>query len=198
MCDPLTLTVAATAVSAIGTGASSIAAAQQARYQAEVADRNARIENDAARDALERGRIEDKKLQERTAQLMGEQNAALAANGIDIAFGSAANVRGDAAVIGQQDAATLRENSMRETRGFEINAANYRASAQASRQAASGALINGAFQIGSTILGGAMQYDKLNAARNPGATLSTNSIKSAMGTQKAAIRSWTSIPLTRG
>lgn len=167
MCDPLTLTVAATAVSAIGTGASSIAAAQQARYQAEVADRNARIENDAARDSLERGRIEDKKLQERTAQLMGEQNAALAANGIDIAFGSAANVRGDAAVIGQQDAATLRENSMRETRGFEINAANYRASAQASRQAASGALINGAFQIGSTILGGAMQYDKLNAARNP-------------------------------
>ena len=165
MCDPATLTVVATAVAVAGTVAHTASAMSAATYQARLADRNAVLQNDAAKDALERGRIADREYQQQQSQFQGEQRAALAANGIDPGFGSAAAVRGDTAVIGAQDAQTLRENSIREVKGFEIGAANYRAQAQASRQARTGALIEGVFGVANTVLGGATQYRKLQAGR---------------------------------
>lgn len=160
MCDPLSLTIAATAVAAVGQGVSAYSSYQQNRYEAKVADQNARLESKAAIDALERGRIESRNYQRRLGQEIGQQNAALAANGIDITFGTPANVRGDTLMFGREDVATIETNALREAEGHDIGAVNYLAAARSSRQAATGALVQGAFGVASTVLGGATQYSK--------------------------------------
>ncbi|UUL83449.1 hypothetical protein [Sphingomonas qomolangmaensis] len=140
---------------------------QQARYRAAVADRNAALEQESARDALARGRTEEERSQRQTASTMGAQRAAMAANGIDLTFGSAASFVADTARVGQQDAATIRENATREARGMEREAANYRGEASAQRSAATGAAISGAFGVASSALGSAQQFKRMGRARNP-------------------------------
>lgn len=169
MCaDPVTLTLIATAVSAVGSAASTVTAMQQSTYQARVADRNAKMEDAAARDAIERGKLEDQRYQRQMSQQQGAQRAALAANGVDVNFGNAAAVREDLARAGQEDSQTIRENAMREARGFELSAANYRAQAAGARQARTGQAISGAFDFGSTVLGGVQQYKRVQwNQRNP-------------------------------
>ena len=166
MCDPVTI-IAATALAAAGSAASTVSAMQQQTYQARMADRNAKLENEAARDALDSGRTEEQRYQGSVSQQQGAIRAALAANGIDIGYGSALDYQGDLAMFGQQDAATIRENSMREARGLEINASNYTAEAAAKRQARTGTLVKGVVDFGSTILGGAQQYRDIRTRRAP-------------------------------
>lgn len=165
MCEPATLTLMAAGAAAVSTAVTTVTAVQQQNYQAKVATRNAGLESIAARDAIERGKVESQNYQRQASQMQGAQRAALAANGIDTTFGSAADVRVDTALFAAEDAQTIRENSMREVRGFDISAANYRAQAQASRQAATGAAIGGAFNFGSTVLGGAAQYRNVKLKR---------------------------------
>lgn len=165
MCEPATLTLIAAGMAAVGTGVTAVSQYQQGQYQAKVADNNAKLENEAARDAIERGRTESQRYQRELSQKMGAQRASLAANNIDINFGSAAAVRGDTALFGQEDVATIRENSMRESKGFEIGAANYTAEGVGARIKATGALVSGAFSAGSTLLGAANQYKNPKLAR---------------------------------
>ncbi|WP_028970161.1 virion core protein, T7 gp14 family [Sphingomonas sp. URHD0057] len=168
MCDPVSLTVAATAVAALGQGYSALSANVQGRYEAKVASQNAHLEEGRAKDALQRGTTEAIRYGKQLSQAEGEQNAALAANGIDIGFGSAAAVRSDMARAGQEDSLTIYKNAAREAQGYEINAANYRSEALADKAKAKGAIVSGLFNIGSTVLGGATQTSKLRAAQNFG------------------------------
>ena len=161
MCDPVSvgvLIVASTAVMAAGQGVSAISTSQQHKYEAKLADSNAKAESQRAIDAIDRGRIESRRYQRKLGQEMGAQNAALAANGIDITFGSAANVRGDTAMFGREDVQAINENARREAMGFDINAVNYLSVAKSSRKQATGAIVQGAFGVASTVLGGATQF----------------------------------------
>jgi hypothetical protein len=168
VCDPISLTIAATTVMAVGQGVSAISSANQYRYEARVAKANTIYEDQRARDALERGRLDNTDYQHKLAQTMGQQNAALAANGIDPTFGSAAAVRADMAQAGRTDVNRINENALREAKGYEINAANYTAQAISDRRKASGALVEGAFGVASTVLGGATQVSKMQAGRKYG------------------------------
>lgn len=172
MCGPAALVIAATAVAAVGKGVSAIQQSQQASYQAKVADANASQQTAVAADAQQRGQIELKNQYMRASQIKGEQIAAMSSNGIDTSFGSALNVQTGQAQLTQQDALTTSQNTDRDMHGYEVNAANYDAQASADRQKASGALVQGAFDVGSTILGGATQYSKL---QNPLAWRAANS-----------------------
>src|SRR4051794_11456363 len=110
MCDPGTigaLMIASTAVSALGQGYSALSANAQAKYESRVATQNAKLEESRAGDALQRGTTEAIRYQKQLSQTEGQQNAALAANGIDIGFGSAAAVRADTAAAGMQDTITI-------------------------------------------------------------------------------------------
>lgn len=161
MCEPVTaLTVAATAVAAAGSGVSAIQSASMQRYQARVADRNAGLSNEAARDAQDRNRIEAQRLYRKTGAVAGQQNAAMAANGIDLGFGSALQVQQDTAAIGAEDVSQLYRSGYQETRGFEISASNDRAQAAGARAGAKAAIVKGVFDVGSTVLGGASQVSK--------------------------------------
>lgn len=168
MCDPGTLTLISAGVAAAGAGYSALAANAQAKGAARQAEANAKEASASAADALERGNVDQMRHYREVSQRMGAQRAALAANGLDINFGSAADLVGDTAMIGEEDASTLAENTNRDVRGFLIQGANYTAEAKSQRAAGKAALVKGAFDIGSTILGGATQYSKLKRGMNAG------------------------------
>ena len=157
MCGPAALPIAAAVVAIGGKIFSGLQAAGQARYQAKIAERNAGLAREQGQDARATGLIEDRDTQRRTAQALGAQRAAMAANGIDADFGSAAQAAGDTRMIGQEDVDRLRRNTANAMRGFDMNAANYAAEASAQRSKATGALVDTAFDVASTALGAAQQ-----------------------------------------
>lgn len=163
MCDPATLAVSAAVMSTISAGVGAVGAASQARYQAKIADRNADMASEAAAQEQENTRQSALQHYRQVAQLKGKQRAAMAANGIDLNFGSALDVQGDTEMLAREDTSRIYQQGFQRARGYDVESANYGAQANASRQAAKGALIKGAFDMGSTALGGASQYGQLKA-----------------------------------
>ncbi len=169
ICDPGTLLIAGTALASAGSIVNGVNQSNQARYQARVADANAKMDQAAAQDAIKRGAIDEQRQYRRNAQVQGAQRAALSANGIEADFGSAGDIQTDAKLIGWEDAQTIRENAQREAKGFQISAANQLDKAASSRAAGTAAIIGGVFDAGSTILGGAQRYSKYKAGQGTGA-----------------------------
>lgn len=162
MCAPA-LAIAAAAASAIGTGMSAVQARAQARYQARIADRNARLEGEAATAALDATRQQALAAYRDKAAVQGRQRAAMAANGIDAGFGSAADMIADGDMLAGEDIGRIYAQGLNSVRGFDINAANQRAEAKARRSAGDGALVSGLFSAASTALSGASSFSKLKA-----------------------------------
>lgn len=163
MCDPLTLTAAATAVSAIGSGVGALQSAAASRYQARVAAANAQMEDEAAQTTIANTKTQAQAQYRRIAAQEGQQQSAMAANGIDTNFGSAARVKADTAMLGGEDVQRIYDQGSQQVRNYDINAANDRAQVTADRQAASGALVKGVFDMGSTVLSGASQYSTMQS-----------------------------------
>lgn len=163
MCEPMTLALAASAVSAAGSIYGGLAANAQGKYASAVAEQNAGLANEQARDAKERGQKDAQLLYRKYSQLKGQQQAGMAANGIDTAFGSALDVQRDTAMMASEDADALHRNTAAEMKGFEINAANFRSQAQASRMQGKNALVGSLFQAGGSLLDGASQFGQLKA-----------------------------------
>jgi hypothetical protein len=161
MCDPVTLTVVGTAVATAGAGYSAIQQSSAARYQAQVADQNAKLSAESARQEADNTRDAALQHYRKVSQLKGQQRAAMAAGGVDIDFGNAADLQADTEMLANEDASRIYRQGAQNVRGFDIEGANYRSQAAASRQASSAALIGGAFDMGSTALAGATQYSKL-------------------------------------
>lgn len=164
MCDPSTLTglaIASAVASAAGTGFAALQANAQSNYQARVADRNAKLSAEAAQTQQEATRQELQTNWRRQAQLKGQQRVAMAAGGIDVNFGNAGDLVADTEMLGREDAQRIIDQGANGVRGFDIEASNYRSQAQASRQAANGALVEGIFGVATTALGGAQQYGQL-------------------------------------
>ncbi len=176
MCGPAALPIAALVVSVVGTGFSALQASQQSKYQAKVADRNADLANEVAQQEQSNTRQEALTFYRKQAALKGQQRAAMSANGIDVNFGSAADVQADTEMLGREDVRRLYDQGAQRSRGFEIEASNFGGEANAARSAASGALIGGAFDIAGqgldyamgrpaqdgTALSGAKQFGKVS------------------------------------
>lgn len=94
-------------------------------YQAEVEKQNAKIAQDNA--ALERQQgIEESRLQRmKTAKTIGAQQAAMAANGIDVTQGTPLDIIQDTATIGELDALQTRYNYESKAINYEQQAANF-------------------------------------------------------------------------
>ena len=155
MCELMTmLTIGSTIMGGVGAIQQGQSQAKAARYNAQVADMNARMADRAAKDALERGALEEQKQRQKTAQLMGQQTAAMAANGVDIGFGSPLDLLVDTATLGELDALTIRTSAYREERDIRQQGANYRGQAAMSRAQASSASTGGFLGAMGTFLGG--------------------------------------------
>ena len=155
MCNPVVLIAAAAGVKAVGSVVSGIGQKQVLDYQAQVADQNAKLAEDQAQDSIQNTNLEAQRRYRDLAQTKGRQVAAMAANGIDLNFGSAADIQRDTAATGAEDLAQIYKGGNERTKGFEINAFNSRAEATGDRARGKGALIDGIFGGVATALGGA-------------------------------------------
>lgn len=170
MCAPPAVALIAAGVAAAGSMASGLSQAGQLRQQANIAQRNAQEANQRAIDAIQRGQMERVQLDRRYSQIQGQQQAAMAANGIDLGFGSALAVSRDTQMLRNEDAATLYRNQSNALHGIDIEVSNYRAEAAAKRQAATGAIVSAGFGAASSILGGASQFSRMKGTGAYGVT----------------------------
>jgi hypothetical protein len=148
-------TVAGTAVSVYG--AMQTAQAQSAANAAKAQqDRNnAILAENAANDAKARGDVAAQQKAAQTNQLIGQQRAALAANGVDPNQGTAVDLQSDAAGNGELDQLTIHANAAREAAGYNAQGANYSSQAAVDEASSQNALSAGSLSAVSTIIGGA-------------------------------------------
>jgi hypothetical protein len=173
------------------------AAASQYRYQAAVADinrrtaeRNARVaDTNAAYVEAAGARLADDRAR-RIRQTIGAQRAALAANGLLLDEGSAADMQGDTASLGRMALTEIGDNARRQAAGYRIAGVNARDEAEAAtlrgegyRASSTNALAAGAFAadnastagwLGATssLLGGATStFDRWADMRRSGVAM---------------------------
>lgn len=96
----------------------------QAVYQAQVARQNEAVAQRQAADALQRGLVAEMSRRTQLRQQLGSQLARLAGQGTDLE-GSPADILGDTAAAGEQDAMTLRSNASREAYGYRLRAMGF-------------------------------------------------------------------------
>ena len=166
MCDLVTaLMIGSTAIGGVSAIQQGNAASAAAKYNAQVSTMNAEIMNKNARDAIERGKLEEQRQRQEVAMLTGRQRAAMAANGVDLTFGSPLDTIVDTAMMGELDALTIRSNAAREAYDYKVAAANGMADAALSRSNASAARTGGFLSAAGTVLGGAGEIGKYRASR---------------------------------
>lgn len=94
-------------------------------YQAQVANENAKIANKNAANERQTG-IEEARLQRmKTMQAVGSQQAAMAANGMDITQGTSLDIIEDTAAMGELDALQIQTNYERKAQAYEQQANNF-------------------------------------------------------------------------
>jgi hypothetical protein len=172
MCEPATITLALTAVSAAvaagGAVAQGRAANKQATYQAAVERNNAQIATWQAADAVDRGRIEEQNQRLKVARLAGTQRTAFASSGVELGSGSPLDVLMDTQQLGELDALTIRSNAEREAYGYRTQSSNLTAQSGLTRMAGRNAQQASYISAGSSLLSTAgtvgdryMTYKKL-------------------------------------
>lgn len=166
MCEPTTmLMIASTVISAGAAVQQGNAANAAGKYNAQVAEMNATLADRRAKDALERGAVEEQQKRAQVAQLQGRQKAAMAANGVDLTFGSPLDTLVDTAVLGDLDALTIRQNSAREAYDFRVQGVNSRADGALSRANGRAAQTAGYLSAAGTVLGGGADIGKYRASQ---------------------------------
>jgi hypothetical protein len=145
MCEALIIPalIASTALSAT-------AAYNQGQTAKKTGRNNQIMAEYAAQDAMARGDEAAIAAQRRTAQLRGTQRASMAASGLDLSFGTPADLIDQTDFFGQIDANTARDNAKREAWSSRAQGANARAQGNAAAKqgnlAAAGSILGGAAQ----------------------------------------------------
>ena len=122
--------------SAIGAYNQSVAAKNQAKYQAQVAKNNATMAEYAAQDASNRGAEEAAKVAANARRVRSRQVAAIASSGIDITSNSSQSLLEDTDFLSAQDAAQVRSNAARQAWGYRVEGQNFNASSAMYRTSA--------------------------------------------------------------
>ena len=141
------------ATSAIGSYYSAATQKETLKGQAEVSEINARIAELGAQSALNQGQRQVGALTLKAGQLKSGQRAAMAANGIDLGVGSAAEIQASTDIMKDIDASTLTANAMRSAWGYRTQAVNFQNEALTQR-ATAGAISPG-MSVASSLLGSA-------------------------------------------
>ena len=124
----LGLTAAATGATVYGQIKGQEAAGAQANYLAQQARQRQEIAQRQAADATQRGQVAEQRQRDLTAQRIGTQQAALAAQGTTFE-GSPTDILGDTRRAGEFDALTVRSNAVREAYGYQVQGAGFGAEA---------------------------------------------------------------------
>ena len=139
---------------------------QTGKFNEKVAEENAKQMEVAAQDAHVRGGIEANRHRQMAKRYISSQNAALAANGLDISSGSALTQTTDTAALGEMDARTSYLNAQREAYGLSVGAANSRTQGNVARAQGNNAALGTLLTTASnTFAGGYGMYKSYSAAR---------------------------------
>lgn len=109
------------------------AAQAQGNYEAATYGLNADLADQAADDAIARGKENASRSQLKTRQLKGMQRATLAAQGLELDDGTPADLQSETGDLGELDVLTIANNAQREAFGFKVEAMNYRRSSDLAR-----------------------------------------------------------------
>lgn len=137
--------VAVAVVSAAVGAYSSISSAENAH---DVAKYNAEVQENAAKDARQRGAIEAAEHQDKVRRMIGTQMATAGANGLLTSTGTPLDIMTDTAGMGKLDALRILDNANRQARGYEDQAKLTKIEGDNARTA-------GYFGAASAVLGGA-------------------------------------------
>lgn len=132
-----------------GTAMSAYGAYQQASVARSTAQNNARVAEMQAQDAQRRGEEEAAAIQRRGAAVKSAQRVSLASRGLDLGYGTAADLQDQTDFFTQSDAATARTNARKEAWARRSQSANFQAEANATSpwMSAGGTLLSGAGQV---------------------------------------------------
>lgn len=148
-------TLAGTALSVIGQRRQAQSQAAQLNYQSQVARNNQIIANQNAADIEARGKVSETLQRRQTAQLLGRQRTALAANGVVIDEGSALDITSDTERQGEFDALVVRQNTQRDARATRIQGGNFGSQADLAQTGAENISAGVPLGTASTLLTGA-------------------------------------------
>lgn len=138
---------------AVGAFYSARSTKNQLKFEAEIADINARLSEKAAQQELQRGQFEVGQITRRAGQIKGSQRASMAANGIDLGVGSAAELQASTDLLKEQDMRQIEVNAIAGAWGYRTQGTNYRNEASMGR--ASAGSINAGLAAGTSLLGSA-------------------------------------------
>jgi hypothetical protein len=171
------------AVGTVGSYYSALGEKTALGFQADLDAINARIADRKARDSLARGEREYGAHRLKTAAFKGQQRTELAANNVDLGFGSAAAVLASTDLLGDVDAETILANASREAWGHRLEAVGLRGSSAVNRASAkainpgmeaAGSLLTSAGTVASHYYGlketGAIKPGKPSHSRRPSST----------------------------
>ena len=122
---------------AIGGFFSAKAQKYQLKAQAIMADTNARIAEMGAQSALMQGEQEVGNLTLKAGQLKSTQRASLAANGVDLGVGNAAEIIASTDIMKEVDKNTTMANAIRNAWGYRMQGTNFTNEALTARNTAS-------------------------------------------------------------
>ena len=136
MCDPV---IAPILISAAASGYSAYSQQEAQnkanKYQANIADRNAAIAEEQAKDAESRGIKDVQNLGKQVRQVIGDQKVAFANANVAVDKGSAKGLTDQTQAMGDEDAMTLKANTAKEARGLRMQAQNASEEARMRRSA---------------------------------------------------------------
>lgn len=148
---------------ALTAGAAVLGGIQQynmAKFQEELANRNAQIAQDNAARAIQRSQVEQQDQDMITLAFLGEQEAIQAASGLG--GRSQALARKSAAELGRRDALNVRQAGEIEAYNFQTQAMNFQAEASQARSAAGFGLLSGFMGAAQSLVG------RSTSVRDPG------------------------------
>ena len=151
MCEPVTMAaigtyMGASASTAVAAGLATTSAAtalaaggisaygqyQQGQVAKQVGRNNQQMAEYAATDALRRGEEDAIKVRQRASMVKGAQRASMAAKGLDLGVGTAAELQDQTDFFGETDMATARSNAARDAWSARAGGRNARAQGDAS------------------------------------------------------------------
>lgn len=140
MCDPTGISATAMLAISIGTAVSAAAssvmgiyaAIQQSRaeaaaynYQSQVAQTNAKIARQNAQTERQAGIEEARRQRMKTLQIIGDQQAGLAANGVEVGYGTSLDIIQGTAEMGELDALMIETEAERKAQNYGVQAWNF-------------------------------------------------------------------------
>ena len=135
---PMALTVAGGLFSAASSVMAGQAQARAYEAQAKMAEYNARAAERQGVEALKAGAREEERFRRQARQFQSSQRTAIAASGAQVS-GSALSVLADTAMGIEQDADTIRFNTLKDKLGFDVQRTNFTNQASADRTSAKNA-----------------------------------------------------------